>query len=192
MTTDHRDRYRDMGSAELLEEVRTLAEEFAGTGARATELADAAAILQYRYDFPLHQGPRGPRPDSGLPDVDLMRRVVFQANGFLAVPDGEVRAALGSRPRATVNLCAAPDPVEDDALVLLCNPLAGVAALVGRVAPEEDAADALRDLAWAVVRDGPRRARSATARLGHRLPPVDDTSTADGAESRDAGDRLSL
>lgn len=152
MTTDHRHRYRDMGSAELLEKVRTLAEEFAGTGARASELADAAAILQYRYTFPLHQGPRGPRPSSGLPDVDLMRRVVFQANGFLAVPAGEVRAAMGSRPLATVNLCAAPDPlpVEDDALVLLYNPL-----LVGRLARGEDATDALEDVEGRAVHKRP-------------------------------------
>ena len=154
-TTDHRHRYRDMGSAELLEEVRALAVEFAGTGERAAELADAAAILQYRYSFPLHQGPRGPRPDSGLPDVDLMRRVVFQANGFLAVPAGEVRAAMGDRVR--LNLCSWPDPlpVEDDALVLLYNPLAGVAALVGRLVRGEDATGALKDVEGRAVHNRP-------------------------------------
>ncbi|MFE7620592.1 hypothetical protein [Streptomyces sp. NPDC057496] len=148
MTTDPRNRYREMRTAELLEEVRVLAVEFAGGTGRAAELAAAAAILQYRYSFPLHQGSRGPRPDSGLPHVDLMRRVVFQANGFLAVPAGEVRAAMESHPLVTVNLCSAPDPlpVEDDALVLLHNPLAGVAALVGRLARGEDATDAVKDV----------------------------------------------
>ncbi|PZT74506.1 MULTISPECIES: hypothetical protein [unclassified Streptomyces] len=154
-TADLRDRYRKMRSAELLEEVRVLAAEFAGGTGRAAELAAAASILQYRYSFPLHQGPRGPRPDSGLPDVDLMRRVVFQANGFLAVPAGEVRAAMGNR--VTLNLCSAPDPlpVEDDALVLLYNPLAGVASLVGRLTRGEDATDALEDVEGRAVHNRP-------------------------------------
>ncbi|MCC3654727.1 hypothetical protein LIX60_25335 [Streptomyces sp. S07_1.15] len=156
-TADHRDRYRDMSSAELLEEVRALAAEFAGGTGRAAELADAAAILQYRYAFPLHQGPRGPRPDSGLPHVDLMRRVVFQANGFLAVPAGEVRAATEGRPLVAMNLCSAPDPlpVVDDAMVLLYNPLSGVASLVGRLTRGEDATDALEDVEGRAVHNRP-------------------------------------
>ncbi|MFE7428925.1 hypothetical protein [Streptomyces sp. NPDC057545] len=156
-TTDHRDRYREMRSAELLEEVRVLAAEFASGTGHAAELAAAASILQYRYSFPLHQGPRGPRPDSGLPHVDLMRRVVFQANGFLAVPTGEVRAAMEGRPLATMNLCSAPDPlpVEDDALVLLYNPLSGVASLVDRLTRGEDATGALEDVEGRAVHNRP-------------------------------------
>lgn len=154
---DYRDRCRGMRSAELLEEVRVLAAEFAGGTGRAAELAAAAAILQYRYSFPLRQGPRGPRPDSGLPDVDLMRRVVFGANGFLAVPAGEVRAAMGGRPLGTMNLGSVPDPlpVEGDALVVLYNPLAGVAALVSRLARGEDATASLENVEGRAVHNRP-------------------------------------
>ncbi|GHA83275.1 hypothetical protein [Streptomyces chryseus] len=156
-TSDLRARYLDMESAAVLREVQALAADHAADGGRAAELAAAAAILQYRYAFPLHQGPRGPRPDSGLPDVDLMRRVVFQSNGFMAVAAGQVRAALGGRPLGSLNLCSFPDPLPaDDAVeALLYNPLAGVAALVGRIARGEDTADALRDVEDRAVRNLP-------------------------------------
>ncbi|MGW2582645.1 hypothetical protein ACWCYZ_15145 [Streptomyces virginiae] len=157
ITPDMRARYRDMPSADLLAAVRALATVHAQDGGRADELAAAAGILQYRYTAPLHQGAAGPRPDSGIPSVDLMRRVSYEGNGFLAVPAGEVRAAMEGRPLATVNLCSFPDPLpaDDAAEVLLYNPLAGVAALVGRFARGEDITDALRDVEVRAVRNLP-------------------------------------
>ncbi|MCX4525287.1 hypothetical protein OG982_06210 [Streptomyces sp. NBC_01551] len=156
-TPDMRAQYRDMDSADVLWAVQSLAAVHAAEGGRAAELAAAAGILQYRYSFPLHQGAAGPRPDSGIPSVDLMRRVSYEGNGFLAVAAGEVRAAMGGRPLSTVNLCSFPDPLPaaDAVEVLLYNPLAGVAALVGRFARGEDITDALRDVEARAVQNLP-------------------------------------
>ncbi|WP_328418519.1 hypothetical protein OG542_40230 (plasmid) [Streptomyces violaceus] len=129
-------------SAPLLELVRSLAVSVtAGNLDHVPDLAAAAGILQYRHDWPMYQGASGPRPDSGLPDVDLMRRVRWEANGFLAVTAGEIRRAMGGKSLAGFNLCTVPAelPVDDDAPVCLYNGLAGVGSLLGTIARGEDA-----------------------------------------------------
>nr|WP_107908827.1 hypothetical protein [Streptomyces chartreusis] len=138
--------YTAWKSAPLLERVRELAVSVAaGDLGKVPDLAAAAGILQYRHDWPLYQGANGPRPDSGLPDVDLMRRVRWEANGFLAVTAGEIRRAMGRKSLAGFNLCTVPAelPAEDEAPVCLYNGLAGVGSLLGTIARGEDATAAL-------------------------------------------------
>lgn len=139
----------DWTSEYLLEHVRALAAAVAkGRTEHAPNLAAAARVLQYRYDSPRFQGQRGPRPDSGLPDVDLMRRVSYEGNGFLAVTVEELRAAVGRRSLAGLNLCTIPAdlPAEETAPVVVFNGLAGVASLVGRIARGEDPSGAYADV----------------------------------------------
>ncbi|MFK0064199.1 hypothetical protein ACIQTN_33875 [Streptomyces werraensis] len=137
--------YTGWTSAPLLELVRSLAVSVtAGNHDQADDLAAAARELNWRA----HSGRTrpGPRADSGLPHVDLMRRVTFESHGFLAVPAGEVRRALGTRSLAGLNLCSVPAalPDEDDVPVLLYNGLAVVGSLLGAIARGEDATEAYR------------------------------------------------
>lgn len=150
--------YSTWRSAALLELVRSLAVSVAaGNLDQVPDLAAAARDLQYRHDWPLHQGASGPRPDSGLLDVDLMRRVRWQANGFLAVTAGEIRRAMGGKPLAGYNLCTVPAelPANDDAPVCLYNGLAGVGSLLGAIARGEDAAPAYRAVEDRAVHNRP-------------------------------------
>lgn len=141
--------YSTWRSGALLPLVRALAESVtAGNLDQAPDLAAAAGILQYRYDSPLHQGANGARPDSGLPHVDLMRRVRWEGNGFLAVTAGEVRRAMGTRSLAGFNLCTVPAslPADDEAPVCLYSGLTGVGSLLGAVARGEGPTAAHRDV----------------------------------------------
>lgn len=142
--------YTGWKSAPLLELVRSLAVSVAaGNHDQADDLAAAARELNWRAHRRERQGPRA---DSGLPDVDLMRRVTFESGGFLAVPAGEIRRAMGSKSLAGFNLCSVPAelPDEDDVPVLLYNGLAVVGSLLGTIARGEDPAgayEAVEDLA---------------------------------------------
>lgn len=115
----------------------------------ADELAAAAKVLQYRYDAPAWQGRNGTKPDSGIPAVDLMRRVRWEGNGFLAVSAGEIRRTYGGGPGsldeqlAGHNLLTLPRvlPVYDTAQVLLYSGLSQIAHLL--TAAEEDGAAAI-------------------------------------------------
>jgi hypothetical protein len=153
-TTD----YTGWKSAPLLELVRSLAVSVAaGNLDQVPDLAAAAGILQYRHDWPMYQGANGPRPDSGLPDVDLMRRVRWEANGFLAVTAGEIRRAMGRKSLAGFNLCTIPAelPADDEAPVCLYNGLAGVGSLLGTIARGEDPTAALEAVEDRAVHNRP-------------------------------------
>lgn len=150
--------YTEWKSAALLELVRSLAVSVtAGNLDQVADLVAAARVLQYRHDWPMHQGTSGPRPNSGLPDVDLMRRVRWEANGFLAVTAGEIRRAIGGKSLAGFNLCTVPAelPADDDAFVCLYNGLAGVGALLGTIARDENATAALQAVEDRAVHNRP-------------------------------------
>lgn len=125
-----------------------------GETALADELADAAKLLQYRYDAPAWQGRNGTAPDSGIPSVDLMRRVRWDGNGFLAVSAGEVRRAYDSpepleEQLAGHNLLTLPrDLPADDARVLLYTGLSPISRLL--TATAEDSAAVVDELIDAV------------------------------------------
>jgi hypothetical protein len=88
----------DFTAAHLVRHVAHLVDSVGRQGmtALASELADAAKLLQYRYDAPAWQGRNGTRPDNGIPAVDLMRRVTWEGNGFLAVSAGGIRRTYGA------------------------------------------------------------------------------------------------
>lgn len=117
----------------------------------ADELAAAAKVLQYRYDAPAWQGRNGTKPDSGIPAVDLMRRVTWEGNGFLAVSAGEIRRTYGGGPEplaqqlAGHNLLTLPRdlPAYDSARVLLYTGLSQISHVLTATgaAVEEDIED---------------------------------------------------
>ncbi|GAA1011585.1 hypothetical protein ACFQWA_27820 [Streptomyces thermogriseus] len=134
--------YTEWRAAALLALVRSLTVSvMAGNLDHVPDLAAAAGALQRQHDWPMRQGARGPRPDSGLPHVDLMRRVVWgEASGFLAVTAGEIRRAMGTMPLAGLNLCTVPAelPADDDAPVCLYSGLTAVGALLSAITRGED------------------------------------------------------
>ncbi|MFJ6076387.1 hypothetical protein ACIQFU_37150 [Streptomyces sp. NPDC093065] len=150
--------YNEWKAADLLEEVRVLAVAVVnGQAEHAPNLAEAARTLQYRYDWPQRQGPSSIRATSGFRDVDLMRRVTFESNGFLAVTAGEIRRAMGRKSLAGFNLCTVPAelPADDEAPVCLYNGLAGVGSLLGTLARGEDATAALEAVEDRAVHNRP-------------------------------------
>ncbi|MDX2973473.1 MULTISPECIES: hypothetical protein [Actinomycetes] len=123
----------------------------------ADELAAAAKVLQYRYDAPAWQGRNGTKPDSGIPAVDLMRRVRWEGNGFLAVSVEEIRRTYnGPEPLeeqlAGHNLLTLPRtlPPYGTARVLLYTGLSQISHLL--TATEEDGAAVVDELVEAVRR----------------------------------------
>lgn len=144
----------DLTAEQLVRHVAHLADSVGRQGVTvlADELADAAKLLQYRYDAPAWQGRNGTSPDSGIPAVDLMRRVTWEGNGFLAVSAGEIRRTYGSGPEplavqlAGHNLLTLPRnlPADDDARVLLYTGLSQIGHVL--TATEEDGAAAIEDL----------------------------------------------
>lgn len=122
----------------------------------ADELAAAAKVLQYRYDAPAWQGRNGTKPDSGIPAVDLMRRVRWEGNGFLAVDVEEIRQTYGAGPvpleeqLAGHNLLILPRtlPPYGTARVLLYTGLSQISHLL--TATEEDGAAVIEELIEAV------------------------------------------
>ncbi|KPI12066.1 hypothetical protein OK074_2687 [Actinobacteria bacterium OK074] len=149
----------DFTAEQLMRHVVHLADSVGRQGmtALSDELADAAKLLQYRYDAPAWQSRNGTKPDSGIPAVDLMRRVQWEGNGFLAVSAGEVRRTYaGPEPLeeqlAGHNLLVLPRelPADDDARVLLYTGLNQISHVL--TATEEDGAAVIEDLIETVRR----------------------------------------
>jgi hypothetical protein len=146
----------DFTAEQLVRHVAHLADSVGRQGMTelADELADAAKLLQYRYDAPAWQGRNGTKPDSGLPTIDLMRRVTWEGNGFLAVSAGEIRRTYGisggpeplTQQLAGHNLLTLPRelPADDDARVLLYTGLSQIGHLLTVTA--EDSAAVIDDL----------------------------------------------
>lgn len=145
----------DFTAEQLVRHVAHLADSVGRQGVTdlVGELAEAAKLLQYRYDAPAWQGQNGTRPDSGIPAVDLMRRVSWEGNGFLAVTAGEIRRTYGAGPEplaeqlAGHNLLTLPRelPADDDTPVLLYSGLRQIGNLVS-ITLEDGAGSVDRDL----------------------------------------------
>jgi hypothetical protein len=145
----------DLTAEQLVRHVAHLADAVGRQGATdlVGELADAAKLLQYRYDAPAWQGQNGTRPDNDGDDrVDLMRRVTWEGNGFLAVTAGEIRRTYHTdvapleRNLAGHNLLTLPRELPaDDTPVLLYSGLRQIGSLLS-VTLEDGEASVDRDL----------------------------------------------
>jgi hypothetical protein len=147
--------------AGLISATLALARRVAQGDARHVELLAAhGRALAYAYTFPRFQGVNGPRPDSGEPRVDLMRRVTRDGNGVLAVTAGEIRRTYGSSDGrvsiAGYNLCTLPAELPDDdqtPVILFSGIAPGIGSLLSRVAlyDVEGVEAALDDLSARIV-----------------------------------------
>jgi hypothetical protein len=94
------------------------------------ELAAAAGTLQQLLNSGRPR--RGALPNSGDPATDLMRRVGWEGDGFLAVTAGTIRSTFGQQLLSGYSLATLPTtlPADDDQHVVLYSPLAPVADLL--------------------------------------------------------------